>query len=85
MNKKEIKKFQTLLRNHTQKEAIYNVLLNGAEPSVADLKEAGIGDPHRVVYTLRKDYGLPIYMNDRRDRRGNVTRRYRLGTHRKNG
>lgn len=85
MTKTDIKKVSTLLRTRTQKEAIYTVLENGYEPSIADLKAAGISDPRRVVNQLRNDHNLPIYLNDRKDRRGNVTRRFRLGTPRRNG
>lgn len=85
MNKKEIKKVSSLLRSYTQKEAVYATLENGFEPSVEDLKAAGIADPRRVVNQLRADHGFAIYLNDRKDRRGNVTRRYRLGTARRNG
>jgi len=85
MTKTEIKKVSSMLRTQTQKEAVYAVLESGYEPSVADLKAAGISDPRRVVNQLRNDHGLPIYLNDRKDRRGNVTRRFRLGTPRRNG
>jgi hypothetical protein len=85
MTKTEIKKVSTLLRSNTQKQAVYAVLENGYEPSVEDLKTAGISDPHRVVNQLRADHGFAIYLNDRKDRRGNVTRRFRLGTPRRNG
>lgn len=80
MTKKEIAKLATLVKNNSQKEAVYTFLEQGFEPSVADMQLAGIGDPHRVVNKLRAEHGAPIYLNDRRDRRGNVTRRYRLGT-----
>jgi hypothetical protein len=85
MTKTEIKKVSTLLRSRTQKETVYAVLESGHEPSVADLQAAGISDPRRVVNQLRNDHGFPIYLNDRKDRSGNVTRRYRLGTPRRNG
>lgn len=85
MTKTDIKKVKTLLKQSTQKEAVYAILADGYEPSVNDLKSAGIADPHRVVNQLRNDHGFAIYLNDRKDRRGNVTRRYRLGTPRRNG
>ena len=85
MTKTEIKKVTSALRTHTQKEAVYAVLEAGHEPSVEDLKSAGISDPRRVVNQLRAEHGFAIYLNDRKDRRGNVTRRYRLGTARRNG
>jgi hypothetical protein len=85
MTKTEIKKVSTMLKNNSQKQAVYAVLESGYEPSVEDLKAAGIADPRRVVNQLRNDHGFAIYLNDRKDRRGNVTRRFRLGTHRRNG
>lgn len=84
MNKTEIKKLATLLKKNTQKEAVYSILDQGYEPSVADLASAGIADPRRVVNQLRSEHGLPVYLNDRRDRRGNVVRRFRLGSPRRN-
>lgn len=84
MNKTDITKLSKLLKNNTQKEAVYTMLERGYEPSVEDMRSAGIADPRRVVNQLRNDHGAAIYLNDRRDRRGNVTRRYRLGTHRAN-
>lgn len=74
-----------MLKKTSQKEAVYATLESGFEPSVEDLKLAGIADPRRVVNQLRNDHGFAIYLNDRKDRRGNVTRRYRLGTPRRNG
>jgi type IV secretory pathway VirB9-like protein len=85
MTKTEIKKVSTMLKNNSQKQAVYAVLESGYEPSVEDLNAAGIADPRRVVNQLRNDHGFAIYLNDRKDRRGNVTRRFRLGTHRRNG
>ena len=85
MTKTEIKKVSTLLKKTSQKNAVFTVLDLGYEPSVADLKAAGIADPRRVVNQLRKDHGFAIYLNDRKDRRGNVTRRFRLGSPRRNG
>jgi hypothetical protein len=85
MTKTEIKKVTSALRTLTQKEAVYAVLESGFEPSVEDLKAAGIADPRRVVNQLRTEHGFAIYLNDRKDRRGNVTRRFRLGTARRNG
>lgn len=83
MNKTEIKKLSTMLKKYTQKEAVYSILESGYEPSVQDMLTAGIADPRRVVNQLRTDHGFSIYLNDRRDRRGNVTRRYRLGSARR--
>jgi hypothetical protein len=85
MKSTEIKQLRNALKKNSQKEAVYAFLANGYEPSVADLHSAGIADPRRVVNQLRNDHGLAIYLNDRKDKRGAVTRRYRLGTHRNNG
>lgn len=85
MNKTDIKKLSSLLKNNSQKEAVYTILESGFEPSVQDLHSAGIADPRRVINSLRSDHGAPIYLNDRRDRSGNVIRRYRLGSARRIG
>jgi len=79
MKKTEVKKLQTLLKKLTQKEAVFEMLANGAEPSVTDLQMAGIRDPRRVINRLRTEHELPIYLNDRKERSsGSVVRRYRL-------
>ena len=82
MNKTEIKKFATLVRRNTQKDAMLNVLIAGYEPSADDAAAAGIRDPRRVVNFLREE-GYPIYLNNRKTRSGDVVRRYRLGTPRR--
>jgi hypothetical protein len=81
MNYNEKRAFASLARKYTQKTAIAEALMRGYEPSVADMQDAGIADPRRVVQSLRSDYNMPIYLNRRTDRRGNVTSRFRLGTH----
>jgi hypothetical protein len=83
MTKKEISKLATLVKTSTQKEAVYSILEQGFEPSVGDLRAAGIADPYRVVNRLRNENGMPIYLNDRRDRSGQSIRRFRLGTPRR--
>jgi hypothetical protein len=78
MNKTEIKKLSSLLKKFSQKEAVYEMLANGVQPSVEDMKFAGIKDPRRVINHLRSNHGAPIYLNTRKDKSGQVTRRYRL-------
>jgi hypothetical protein len=78
MKYNDIRKFKSLVNKFTQKEALYEIMSAGFEPSVADAQAAGIADPRRVVNRLRNDHGLEIYSNPRRDRAGNVMNRYRL-------
>lgn len=85
MKSTDIRKFATLVKRYTQKEAMYAVLEAGFEPSVQDARAAGIADPYRVANKLRNEHDLPIYLNERKDRKGNVVKRYRLGTPRRNG
>jgi hypothetical protein len=84
MTKKEIQQFARIATRMTQKEAIYAVLEAGHEFTVADARAAGIADPARVVNQLR-ELGYPVYLNPRKTRTGEVVKRYRLGTARKNG
>lgn len=84
MTKKDIQKFARIANRMTQKEAIYTILEAGHEFTVSDAKAAGIADPRRVVNQLR-DLGYPVYLNPRKTRTGELVKRYRLGTPRKNG
>jgi hypothetical protein len=85
MTKTEATKLQRLVKNMTQKEALYTFLEQGHEFSAAEARNAGIADPSRVISSLRNDHGLAIYLNPRKDRNGERINRYRLGTPRKNG
>jgi len=84
MNKKQIAQFARIAARMTQKEAIYAILEAGHEFTVSDAKAAGIADPARVVNQLR-DLGYPVYLNPRKTKTGELVKRYRLGTARKNG
>jgi len=84
MNKKQIAQFARIASRMTQKEAIYAILETGQEFTVADAKAAGIADPARVVNQLR-DLGHPVYLNERKTKTGEIVKRYRLGTPRRNG
>ena len=80
MTKRQHNRLTNLVLVNTQTEAVLIALEAGYEPSPAELKSAGIGDPYRVVNTLRDKQGVPIYLNNRYDSCGNKIRRYRLGT-----
>lgn len=84
MNKKQLAQFARIASRMTQKEAIYAILEAGHEFTVSDAKAAGIADPARVVNQLR-DLGYPVYLNPRKTKTGEIVKRYRLGTPRKNG
>jgi hypothetical protein len=85
MTKIETTKLARLVKNMTQKEAIFAFLEAGHEFSAAEARKAGIADPSRVISSLRNDHGLAIYLNPRKTRTGERINRYRLGTPRKNG
>jgi hypothetical protein len=85
MTKTETNKLQRLVKNMTQKEALFAFLEQGHEFTAAEARNAGIADPHRVISSLRNDHGLAIYLNPRKNSKGESVRRYRLGTPRKNG
>jgi hypothetical protein len=85
MTKIETTKLARLVKNMTQKEALFAFLEQGYEFSAAEARKAGIADPSRVISSLRNDHGLAIYLNPRKTRTGERINRYRLGTPRKNG
>ena len=84
MTKTEVTKLTRLAKKMTQKEAIYSLLEQGHEFSAAEARQAGIADPSRVISALRNDHGFAIYLNPRKNRKGECVNRYRLGTPRKN-
>ena len=85
MTKIETTKLARLVKNMTQKEALFAFLEQGHEFSASEARKAGIADPSRVISSLRNDHGLAIYLNPRKNRKGESINRYRLGTPRKNG
>lgn len=80
MTKRQINRLTKLVLVKTQKEAVMTALEAGFEPSPTELVNAGIGDPYRVVNTLRSEQGAPIYLNNRYEKCGTRVSRYRLGT-----
>jgi len=77
MKQTEANKLKRLVKNNTQKEAIFEFLSAGYEFSIAEARAAGIADPRRVVNALRSEHGLPIAMSETQTRRG-VVRKYVL-------
>ena len=84
MNKTELKKFAAIVSKNTQKEALYAVLAAGYEFTVDEARQAGVSDPVRVINHLRTENDIPVYLNEHTLPNGEVVKRYRLGTHRKN-
>jgi len=82
MTKKQINKFASLLKTHSQPAAMIELLTAGVEFTADEAKSVGVADPNRVVNTLR-EYGFPVYLNNRKTPKGETVRRYRLGTPRK--
>lgn len=78
MTKKNMNRLVNLLKNNTQKEAVYAFLASGQEFTSADAKAASIKDPRRVVNKLRTEHGIPVQTIDRTTRNGVTTRSYTL-------
>lgn len=79
LTQKQLEKLARLVRKTTQHEAVLKMLSEGFEISSDELRLAGIADPYRVIYNLRTA-GNSIYLNPRKNRKGEKTMRYRLGT-----
>jgi len=77
MKYNDIRKFATLVKNYTQADALLAVLDQGFEPSIEDAQRAGIADPRRVINRLR-EYGATIYLNECKNSRGQIVKRFRL-------
>jgi hypothetical protein len=75
---KQIEKFASLAKKHTQKRAIVEMLKSGFTISVNEARLAGIADPCRVVYALRSEHGFPIESFQVQGRSGVSVTRYRL-------
>lgn len=58
---------------------VLNALQNGEELTAKQITSRyGLSNPHDAVYQLRME-GYPIYLNTRKNARGETTMKYRLG------
>jgi len=65
----------------TQVEKLIHAFESGKEFTAKQISSLfSIGSPTKVVSLLRREHGLPIYLNKRVDTKGRETRKYRLGT-----
>ena len=64
----------------TKREKILNALSNGTELTSKQISARfSVGDPTREVNRLRAE-GFSVYLNSRTNAKGEVTRKFRLGT-----
>lgn len=64
----------------TKRERILNALSDGNELTAKQIAARfNVGDPTREVNRLRAE-GFAVYLNNRTNAKGEVTRKYRLGT-----
>jgi len=65
----------------TQVEKLIEVFQAGRELTAKQIaSQFNIASPTKVVSVLRREHGLPIYLNNRVDSKGRETRKYRLGS-----
>jgi predicted transcriptional regulator len=63
----------------TKTESLLAALQNGEEFTVAQIRARfGTGNPHEAIRSLREK-GFAIYLNDRKNSKGEVVTKYRLG------
>ena len=63
----------------TKTESLLVALQNGEEFTVAEIRARfGTGNPREVIRSLREK-GFAIYLNDRKNSKGEVVTKYRLG------
>ena len=63
----------------TKTDSLLAALRNGEELSVAQIRHRfGAGNPHEVVRSLREQ-GHAIYLNERKNSKGEIVSKYRLG------
>ena len=62
-------------------EHVFNALVNKGEELTAKQISSryGISNPHDAIYQLRME-GYSIYLNRKKDSKGNITHKYRFGT-----
>jgi hypothetical protein len=64
----------------SQKDRVLDALMSGQELTAKQISARfGAGNPRAVIQNLRFE-GFPIYLNERTDSKGRVTRKYRMGT-----
>jgi predicted transcriptional regulator len=64
----------------TKTDSVLNALQNGDELTAAQISARfHAGNPHEIVRSLREK-GHAIYLNTRKNSKGEVTQKYRLGT-----
>lgn len=64
----------------TKTDTVLAAFQKGDELTAAQIRSRfGAGNPHEVVRSLRSR-GHAIYLNERKNSKGEVTRKYRLGT-----
>jgi predicted transcriptional regulator len=64
----------------TQTATVLNALMAGEELTAKQIAARySVGNPYEVVRQLREN-GHAIYLNKRKDSKGRVTHKYRLGT-----
>ena len=64
----------------TKTDSLLAALRTGEELTVAQIRHRfGAGNPHEVVRKLREQ-GHAIYLNERKNSRGEIVSKYRLGT-----
>ena len=64
----------------TQAQRVLESLQAGRELTAKQIAASfKIASPSKVISTLRS-VGYPIYLNERKDSKGRVTNKYRLGT-----
>lgn len=63
----------------TKTARVLTALLNGEELTAKQIAARfGAGNPHRMVHSLREK-GYCIYLNEKRNSKGNLVSKYRLG------
>jgi predicted transcriptional regulator len=59
---------------------VLKALQNGDELTAAQIRSRfSVGNPHDVIHVLREN-GYAIYLNKRKNSKGQVMQKYRLGT-----
>jgi len=69
-----------MVANATQVEKVFTALVERGEELTASqiTSRYGVANPHDAVYQIRR-MGYAIYLNDRKNSKGEVTQKYRAG------
>lgn len=64
----------------TQVQKLISVFQEGRELTAKQIAtQFNIASPSKIVSLIRREHGMPVYLNKRVDTKGRITHKYRMG------